>query len=70
MTDEQAQSNMLLQFFQSWGHKYDKYDKFLILFDRYDIPKSLKSAPRHLRFGDSYPVAYHNTDTTIFQMFY
>ena len=38
---------------------------YIILFDRYyDIPKSLKSATRHLRLDDSYPVAYHITDTT------
>ena len=36
----------------------------LIVFDRYDIPESLKSATRHLWLGDSYPVAYHITDTT------
>ena len=41
-----------------------KYDKLYILFDRYDIPKSLKSATRHVWLGDSYPVAYHSTDTT------
>ena len=46
--------------------KYDDYDEF----DRYDIPKSLKSATRHLWLGDSYPVAYHSTDTTKFQMFH
>ena len=37
---------------------------YINLFDRYDIPKSLKSATRHLWLGDSYPVAYHSTDTT------
>ena len=31
----------------------------LIVFDRYDIPESLKSATRHLWLGDSHPVAYH-----------
>ena len=41
---------------------------YIILFDRYDIPKSLNSATRHLWFGGSYPVAYHSTDTTKFQM--
>ena len=41
-----------------------KYDELGILFDGYDIPKSLKSVTRHLRLGDSYPVAYHSTDTT------
>ena len=33
------------------------------MFDRYDIPKSLKSVTRHLQLGDSYPEAYHSTDT-------
>ena len=37
---------------------------YINLFDRYYIPKSLKSATRHLWLGDSYPVAYHSTDTT------
>ena len=37
---------------------------YINLFDRYDIPKSLKSATRHLWLGYSYPVAYHSTDTT------
>ena len=41
---------------------------YIILFDRYGIPKSLKSATRHLWLGDSYPVAYHTTDTKKFQM--
>ena len=41
-----------------------KYDELHILFDRFDIPKSLKAATRHLWLGDSYPVAYHSTDTT------
>ena len=41
---------------------------YIILFDRHDIPKSLKSATRHLWLGDNYPVAYHSTDTTSFQM--
>ena len=41
-----------------------KYDELHIVFDRYDIPKSLKSATRHLPLSDSYHVAYHNTDTT------
>ena len=44
--------------------KYDEYDELHIVFDRYEIPKSLKSATRHLRLGDSYPVAYHSTYTT------
>ena len=34
------------------------------MFDRFDIPKSLKSATRHLPLSDSYPVAYHSTDTS------
>ena len=37
---------------------------YIILFDSKDIPKSLKSATKHLWLGDSYPVAYHSTDTT------
>ena len=41
-----------------------KYDELHIVFDRYDIPKSLKSATRYLRLGDSYPVPDHSTDTT------
>ena len=41
---------------------------FIILFGRYDIPKSLKSATRHLWLGDSYRVAYHSTDVTTFYM--
>ena len=40
------------------------YDELHIVFDRYDIPKSLKSATRHLRLYDSYHVANHSTDTT------
>ena len=35
----------------------DEYDVLHIVFDRYDIPKSFKSATRHLWLGDSYPVA-------------
>ena len=41
-----------------------KYDKLHIVFDRYDILKSHRSAKRHLRLDDSYPVAYHSTDIT------
>ena len=44
--------------------KYDEYDELHIVFDRYGIPKSLKSATMLLRLGNSYPVAYHSTDTT------
>ena len=44
--------------------KSDEYDELHIVFDRYDILKSLKSATRHLWLGDSYPVAYHSTETT------
>ena len=44
--------------------KYDEYDDLYILFDRYAIPKSLKAATRHLWLCDSYPLAYHSTDTT------
>ena len=40
---------------------------YIILFDRCDIPKSLKLATRHFGLGDSYPVAYHSTDTTNFK---
>ena len=32
---------------------------YIILFIRFDIPKTLKSATRHLWLGVSYPVAYH-----------
>ena len=34
------------------------------MFERYDIPKSLKSATRHLPLSHSYPVAYHSTNCT------
>jgi len=34
------------------------------VFDRYDIPKSLKCVTRQKHLGDSYSVAYHITDTT------
>ena len=44
--------------------KYNEYDDLHIVFDRYGIPKSLKSATMLLWLGNSYPVAYHSTDTT------
>ena len=44
--------------------KYDEFDEIHIVFYMYDIPKSRKSATRQLWLGDSYPVAYHITDTT------
>ena len=37
--------------------KHGEYDELHIVFDRYDIPNSFKSATRHLRLGESYPVA-------------
>ena len=37
--------------------KHGEYDELHIVFDRYDIPNSFKSATMHLRLGDSYPVA-------------
>ena len=52
-----------LAHFIAFLQKYDEYDELHIVFDRYDIPKSLKSATRHLRLGDSYHVEYHSTDT-------
>ena len=56
--------NLPAHFIAFIQRKYDEYDELHILFDRYDISKSLKSATRHLRLDDSYPVAYHSTGTT------
>ena len=39
-------------------------DKVHIVFDRYDIPNSLKEATRIRRQGMQTPVEYHITDTT------
>ena len=50
--------NDLLAYFIAFiQRKNDEYDELHVVFDRCDIPKSFKSTTRHLRLGDSYPVA-------------
>ena len=44
--------------------KYREIDEIHIVFDRYDVPHSLKQATRSRRQGTSTPIAYHITDTT------
>ena len=56
--------NLSAHFIAFIQRKYDENDELHVLFDRYDIPKSLKSATRHWQLDDSYPVAYNITDAT------
>jgi hypothetical protein len=42
----------------------DKYDEVHLVFDRYDVPQSLKTSTRERRQGGKPPVAYRITDTT------
>ena len=44
--------------------KHSDCDELHLVFDRYDIPLSLKSATRARRQHDQEPVAYHITDST------
>ena len=44
--------------------KYSDTDEVRVIFDRYDVPSSLKMAIRARRQGGQHPVAYHITDTT------
>ena len=44
--------------------KYSDTDEVRIIFDRYDVPSSLKMATRARRQAGQHPVAYHITDTT------
>ena len=40
------------------------YEEVHLVFDRYDLPNSLKTATRERRTGSKTPIAYHVTDTT------
>lgn len=44
--------------------KHSDCDELHLVFDRYDVPLSLKSATRVRRQGDEQPVSYRVTDTT------
>ena len=44
--------------------KYRDSDELYLVFDRYDIPLSLKSANQVRRQGDHHPVYYRITDST------
>jgi len=44
--------------------KYSHSDELHLVFERYDIPLSLKSATRVRRQGDQHPVYYRITDST------
>ena len=44
--------------------KYNNADEIHLVFDRYDISKSLKSATRDKRQGNQPVISYHITDTT------
>ena len=44
--------------------KYRPMDEVRIIFDRYDVPQSLKQATRSRRQGTQVPVAYHINDAT------
>lgn len=44
--------------------KYHAYDELRLIFDRYDLQKSLKSCTRTQRQGKDDPVYYHITDST------
>lgn len=41
-----------------------RYDEIHLIFDRYDIDKSLKTSTRNTRLGKTVAVAYHITDST------
>ena len=44
--------------------QYNDDSEVHLIFDRYDLPLSLKSATRDRRQGGQQPVFYHITDTT------
>ncbi|KAK3742603.1 hypothetical protein QZH41_006382 [Actinostola sp. cb2023] len=44
--------------------KYNESDEICLIFDRYDVPSSLKMATRVRRQGGQQPIAYHITETT------
>ncbi|CAH3043013.1 unnamed protein product [Porites lobata] len=45
-------------------HKYRDADEVRVIFDRYDVPLSLKTATREFRQGGLEPISYKITDTT------
>lgn len=45
--------------------KHDNCVELHLIFDRYDVPLSLKTATRVRRQGDQQPIAYHIIDTTL-----
>lgn len=52
------------QFTERVLEKYSHSDELHLVFERYDIPLSLKSATRVRRQGDQHPVYYRITDST------
>ncbi|KAK3754688.1 hypothetical protein QZH41_015388, partial [Actinostola sp. cb2023] len=44
--------------------KYSESDELRLIFDRYDVPLSLKMATRVRRQGGQPPISYHITDST------
>ena len=51
-------------FSEQFLNKYGDSDELHLVFDRYDVPLSLKSATRVRRQGDQHPVYYRITDFT------
>jgi hypothetical protein len=51
-------------FIERLWHKYGDYDEVHLVFDRYDVPNSLKTSTRERRLGGKQAVVYHITDST------
>jgi hypothetical protein len=57
-------ADLALQFSQSFFEKFGHYEEMHLVFDRYDMPFSLKTATRDRRLCGQPAIAYHITDTT------
>jgi hypothetical protein len=57
-------SHLATHFYSRIDRKCQEYDEVHLVFDRYDVSRSLKSATRDTRQGENLPMAYCITDTT------
>jgi hypothetical protein len=62
--DVKTCAELALHFAQTFFQKYGRYEETHLVFDRYDLPMSLKTTTRDRRLGDQPAVAYHITDST------
>ena len=63
-TSQKNSSQLAEHFTNRMLERYNKADEVCLIFDRYDVPLSLKTATRDRRQGKQPVISYHITDTT------